>query len=368
MLADNVAFDEDGNLVLIVNGDWYAGDKQGIDVGAQDSLVSGGQRTGAKVQSTQTYGPGSFEVSMKIPSFNGICTSMWLYNNFVGADGRVHNYEIDIEIHGTAVVNGKLLGMDNGSKNIGNLATPLFTTWVTEQSYTSEYKNVGYNLADGNFHTYRIDWHTGNDARVEYYIDGVLVVTQYTNVPTNEMYVNIGCWFPYQWCGEADFETDCAVVKYFTYMPFDGEIADKENCNTLANGGWVADLEIPVKNLIANGNFDYDVTVNDAWSVTDGTALVNNGNLTLDGTLVQNVYLDCLGLTYNLLVEGNGNANVKVIYGSIVDDVVVTGEVAGTLGEPIVLETPQNCTTIQIEIESFGEVTLTDVTLLVAAV
>ena len=222
VIPDNVTFDEDGNLILIVNGDWYQGDKQGHLGYGDKSLVSGGQRTGAVITSTRTYGPGSFEVVLKLPAFNGICSSIWLFNNFknpLGGDNW--NYEIDIEIHGST------------TRNANNMLTAMCTSWITEKKSTSNSKNVGYNLADGQFHTYRIDWHTGADPYVEYYIDGVLVCTQRQSVcgtiPTNEMYFNIGCWFPNGWCGEPDFETDCMVVKSFSYTPFTGETADKTN-------------------------------------------------------------------------------------------------------------------------------------------
>lgn len=357
VIQENVTFDADGNLILIANGDWYNGDKEGVPYGADESLVSGGQRTGAKITSTKTYGPGSFEVSMKIPAFNGICTSIWLFNYFDDplGSGIPCNHEIDIEVHGTNKLNN------------ANLAKPMFTSWTTERNSRSDFAELGYNLADGKFHTYRIDWHTGADPYVEYYIDGVLYCTQRQSecgtIPTNEMYFNIGCWFPYNWCGEPDFETDYMVVQSFSYTPFEGETAGKVNAETLPSGGWLDNIEVPAKNLVANGNFAYGIDVNDAWNVLDGgTATVANGVLTLNGTLVQNVYMDCLGLSYNLLVEGNGNATVKVTYLSLADGSEL-GVADGTLGEALTLNTPANCTQLKIEIISSGEANISGVSL-----
>lgn len=359
VIQENVTFDADGNLILIANGDWYNGDKEGVPYGADESLVSGGQRTGAKITSTRTYGPGSFEVSMKIPAFNGICTSIWLYNYFEDplGSGIPCNHEIDIEIHGTNAYNN------------ATLAKPMFTSWTTERNSHSDFAELGYNLADGKFHTYRIDWHTGDDPYIEYYVDGVLWCTQRQSecgtIPTNEMYFNIGCWFPYRWCGEPDFETDYMVVESFSYTPFENETADKVNTETLVAGGWLDSIEVPTKNLVANGNFDYDITANNAWTISDvGTATVANGNLTLNGTLTQNVYMDCLGLSYNLLVQGNGNATVKVTYLSLADGSEL-GSVNGIIGETMNLNTPENCTQLKIEIISTEEVILNEVSLLV---
>ncbi len=362
MITDNVAFDEEGNLVLIANGDLYVGDKQGVKY-TSNTLVSGGQRTGARVRSCETFGPGSFEVVMKIPSFSGICTSMWLYNYFAESETVHHNWEIDIEIHGTAVRNGQLLGMENGGTNIGSTSTPLFTTWVTERNYTSEYKNVGCNLADGKFHKYRIDWHTGDSPYIEYYIDDVLVCVQTTDVPTNEMYFNIGCWFPRNWCGQPDFETDAAVVKSFRYTAFEGETAGKINCDTHQSGGFKQNVQVPQVNLVANGGFTYELNKNNAWKVTDDNASYESGSLSFNGNLSQTVTMDCLGQTYDLIVDGVGSGTVKVTYQSIVNDVEVTGEVTGAIGRTLKLKTPANCTRLLIEIISDGDLTVNAVRL-----
>lgn len=365
VIRENVTFDEDGNLILIANGDKYVGDKQGIPYGADESLVSGGQRTGAMITSTQTYGPGSFEVVMKIPAFNGICTSIWLFNYFADPNDAdvIHNYEIDIEVHGTTI-------NSNGSlANQGNLCTPMFTSWVTEQKSHSDFASVA-NLADGKFHAYRIDWHTGDDPYVEYYIDGVLLCTQRQSelgtIPTNEMYFNIGCWFPYNWCGNPNFETDYAVVKSFKYTPFQNETADKVNCDTNESGGWLDNIAVPAKNFLACGDFDYDFRAegsNNAWSVTDENATVANGQITFDGTLCQTVTMDCFGNTYTLTAVGSGNASIKVTYQSIVDGVEVSGEVTGAMGSPLTFTAPDNCTQLLIEIVSGGTVTIDSVVL-----
>lgn len=352
VIDDNVAVDNDGNLILMANGDWYVGEKQGI-VDTSDITVTGGQRTGAAICSTETYGPGSFEVVMKIPAFNGICTSIWLFNyvksTVEGVDND--NYEIDIEVHGST------------DGNDGNLSKPLFSTWLTERNHTSTYKDVGYNLADGKFHSFRIDWHTGENPYIEYYIDGVLILTYTEKVPTNEMYFNIGCWFPNNWCGQPNFETDFAVVKSFVYTPFEGETATKYNSVSKLSGGLVENVELPVRNLIANGNFDYALEQNNAWTVAENsTATVDAGELTLSGTVSQVVSMDCLGNSYAITVEGAGDVSVVITYRSIFDDVEVSGSVNGSLGTTR-FTTPENCTQIVVEITSATTANITSVKL-----
>ena len=187
MITDNVCYDADGNLVLIANGDYYEGDKKGIN--ASYSSVRGGKRTGAAVKSRRAYGYGSFEVEMTVPAFNGICTSIWLYNNFPDetAGRENHNYEIDIELDGTA-------GKENGAlRNDGNLSSMACTTWLTEKDYKSQYVAAGKPLNDGAFHKFRFDWHSD---KVEFYLDGRLMHTTRQYIPDNEKYVNIGCCVP----------------------------------------------------------------------------------------------------------------------------------------------------------------------------
>jgi hypothetical protein len=142
---------------------------------------------------------------MRIPSQDGICIALWLYNHFTSDDVE-HNYEIDMEMHGSTV------------QNSDNLSTVICGNWLTESSadHTSEHVALDYHLNDGEFHTFRMDWHTGDEARVEYYVDGKLICTIRENVPDNEMYFNIGLWFPKNWCGEPTFEQDFAVVSSFT--------------------------------------------------------------------------------------------------------------------------------------------------------
>ena len=317
VIADNIAYDEEGNLVFIVNGDYYEGDKKGVNEAYYG--VSGGKRTGAAVKSRETYGPGSFEAVMKIPSFNGICTSIWLFNYIERSGQEDANYEIDIEIHGTAVdANGDRI-------NANDLSSVLCTSWLTETDFISETKSAGYALNDGKFHSYRIDWHTGDNPRVEYYIDGVLVCVQTTHVPDNEMYLNIGCWFPNEWCGDPAFETDYMTLKSFSYTPFEGETAGKLSTST-DNGGagevyqpWV---EIPERNLLANGSFDKN-RVNPVWDIPAGAVV--DGGITFNGTLSQTVYIDCGGLEYALSLTARGKAEVKITYLSIVNGVEVEG-------------------------------------------
>ncbi len=355
VIADNVTYDGNGNLIFIANGDLYEGEKLGVDAEGQDySARKGGKRTGSVIRSRKTYGPGSFEAEMKIPSFNGICTSIWLFNYMENDGAEDSNYEIDIEIHGTAV-------NEEGKKiNENNLSSVLCTSWLTETNFISETKSVGYPLNDGEFHRFRIDWHTGASPRVEYYVDGVLVCVQTTHVPDTEMYLNIGCWFPNNWCGQPDFETDFMTLKSFAYKPFKGETADKRA--SVEDGAvdneyyhpWAQPVE---ENLLANGNFDSS-RKDFVWRLPSGA--VKGDGVTFDGTASQRVTADCGGVQYALSLSGKGNAQIKLSYGSIVNGVTVGGSKTFSFGSDVTamkefaFTPPENCTALDVEIISEG--------------
>lgn len=344
VITDNVVRAANGDVVIFANGDYYEGPKRGINFdGLGYPNVYGGKRTGGVIQSNNTYGPGSFEAVLKVPSVNGVCSAMWLYN-YVGG----YNYEIDIELHGTAV-NG-----NGGRLNNTNLSSILCSSWITETNVTSIDKALGNILADGRFHKFRFDWHTGGNPRVEYYVDDVHVLTITTNVPTNEMYLNIGCWFPRDWCGQPKFETDTMVIRSFTYTPFVGESATKQNCTT-QSGAAIQSGTIPEGNLLANGSFDHSRR-DFVWNVDGFT----NGKLI--GSISQVVEMDCEFVKYCLGLKGVGDVKVTIKYGSIVKGVTVGGEDSFNLslegnGE-LRFTPPKGCTTFTVEITSDSGVTL----------
>ena len=61
-----------------------------------------------------------------------MCIRDRLYNHFPNeAGGENHNYEIDIEVHGTAA------DEDGSLINSGNLRSVTCTSWLTETVYDS---------------------------------------------------------------------------------------------------------------------------------------------------------------------------------------------------------------------------------------
>ena len=345
VIRDNVVRKDDGTIDIIVNGSYYEGDKLGVNSSYSD--VYGGKKTGADLKSKEAYSYGTFEVVMTVPSFNGICTSIWLYNNFTNElGGDNHNYEIDIEIHGSVIEEGALL-----PKNLSGI---LCSSWLTEKIYESVFRSVGRNLADGKYHKFTIEW---TPEYIKYYVDDVLYETQTGHIPTNKMYLNIGAWFPNGWCGEANFESDLFSVKSFKYTPYVGtaSIGERESDTIVSNTmirPWIKTIE---KNLIANPTFDTTRT-NMVWVLSEGSTLESNA---LNGTITQIVEMDAYDTDYVLDVTYKGSAKITVYYESLVDG-VITEEYSSSVDanhtsmskESLVLEPVDNTTKLRVVIES----------------
>ena len=82
---------------------------------------------------------------------------------------------------------------------------------------------------DGKFHTWRIDWHTGDpegttgkviEPRVDFFLDGELIRTITTTVPVDAGHFWIGLWFPNKWAGEPDFDVDTLEIDWVRITPF----------------------------------------------------------------------------------------------------------------------------------------------------
>ncbi len=350
VIPDNVVRAANGDIYIYANGNYYEGPKRGVDGNGGSAYPNtyGGKRTGGVIKSRNAFGPGSFETVMKVPSASGVCTSVWLYNWF----GDNNNHEIDIELHGTAFrPDGTLI-------NDTNLSSVLCSSWLTEEMVTNRNAPVGKSLADGQFHSFRIDWHTGDDPRVEYHVDGVLVMTIRENVPTNKMYFNIGCWFPRDWCGQPDFETDVMVVRSFTYTPFEGESVTSYGTEAL-NGAPIVTGQPSEGNLLANGSFD-KTRKQYVWQVSG--SFENN---LLNGTLLQVVTMDVGNVQYLLKLLGSGTVHVTVEYFAVNDETALgRTQFDVTLGtDAITFTPPEGCTRLKITISCDSAATLTQATL-----
>ncbi|MBO5320440.1 MAG: PD40 domain-containing protein [Ruminococcus sp.] len=247
VVSENVAV-RDGNLVLTGLGDMYEGEQRGIN--RDGSQRSDGKRCGGAIATREYYASSSYEIRAKIAPELGCCSAMWTFEyeeEYLGDDVKITNHEIDIEFPGKD---------DNGDFSLSHA---LCTTWLTEEDYKTRSVNCG-DQADGEFHTYRFDWHTGSDAetpRVEYYFDDVLTYTSYDFIPTNESRFWLGLWFPKYWAGTPDFDTTEFVIDYVKITPFH-ESGDTQQHESYPDMGWAEpDTEFPKGWLLWHSYSEY---------------------------------------------------------------------------------------------------------------
>lgn len=253
VIPENVAYTDDGILILNGNGDYYEGPIRGLD--SNGIKKSNGKRTGSAIISKDILGPGSYEVKMKVLPRFGACSAMWTYFS----DGS-KNHEIDIEIPG----------------NMKTFKYTLFSNWLATNSGSSVPVVPESPNNDGLWHTYRFDWHT-DPKRVDYFIDGQIVTTDSTKVPTAKGRLWLGVWFPRDWNGNPNFDTGSLLVDYVKFTPFN-EAGFEESI--IGEPGHASTSEypkqtssLPETNYISNG--DFEVT-SSAWVLSGKTKMFDD--------------------------------------------------------------------------------------------
>lgn len=356
----NVSYTSDGILVLAANGDLYDGEIMGVSDNGTDADT--GTRAGSVIRSHYYFGPGSYEVRMKVLPRFGACSAMWTFFN----DG-LRNHEIDIELPGPAKYSFDYAGMTN---------------YITEKSFSStKAKTIPNN--DGEFHVYRFDWHTDPaDPRVEYYIDGEQLVVNRRNVPTVRSYFTIGVWFPQGWAGVADFERNYMYVDWFRFTPFDETGWEANPRQSLEFD--ISGLEhtypskpspLPVNNFFANGSFENGLknwtaegdVQTESEHTTDGKA---NAAIGKGGSVTQYISGISPKVKYSLTVNTKNSvkkmdAVLEVEYtdafgNSLLDSAVVTEKLPNTgyWQHKLVLTPPSKTKKVRVTLENNGNGTL----------
>jgi len=235
VIPENVRVQE-GQVWFASNGDSYSGDLQGVrKTGGSYVQDQPGQRVGGVIVSDRYFGPGRYEFRMALPDETGVCSALWtyhyqeLYSDHPAYDDANHaslpahgsaddgwyktpNHEIDIEIP-TA-----LAGEPDDQASYRNAR---YNTWVGETVYTDEFHDNGYAYNDGAFHTWRFDWHTGDDPRVDFYVDGQQMHRSTTDIPRVHGRLWLGTWFPL-WAGsQANFDVTHLKLDWVRFTPFD---------------------------------------------------------------------------------------------------------------------------------------------------
>ncbi len=267
-LVDDAANPET-HLLLRANGSYYNMENDPLytaeewaTYGSADALFSGSQGSGincgACLSTKEALGPGRYEVKMKPCPRIGALTSMWVYSWFTLNNGTTQQNEIDIEI-----------GLSPDFSQV------YYTTWTSPNNNTNMPTPVDYYVNDGDWHVYSFDWVTDAEVPyVDYFIDGVKILTIDANVPTTNATLNLGIWCP-SWAGGGAiggtngaispesrmFESDYAEISWWRYIPFQMEGWEQRPVqNRNYAEGYVPKTltSLPTAEKCANGDFERD--------------------------------------------------------------------------------------------------------------
>lgn len=293
VVPENVRL-SNGQLILEAHGDLYTGPIKGIN---QDgSQRADGKRVGAAVATKDYYGSGSYEVSMKVAPKLGVCSAVWTFHyqevepgdpQYQGTgDYYVVNHEIDIEIPGRT---------GPAHTNI-DFNKALLNTWrgENEGEYTTGYTNLGKYVNDGQFHTYRFDWHTGGNGqakRVDFYLDGMFLRSITTDIPDIAGRFWLGAWFPNQWTGTPNFDTETFEIDWVKITPF-AEPGDRFLPETYPNDGWatpVTDTQAPSIPANLTSPAKTSTSVQLSWTASTDNVGVTGYEVYRNGVLNQTV-------------------------------------------------------------------------------
>lgn len=168
-----------GTVIFHAHGSQYTGSVKGINKDLTRQTT--GVRTGGAIATRDYLGAGSYEIRMKAAEELGVCSAIWTFyynDDDHCSDGStpIVNHEIDIELPGRP--GPAHLNMD--------FDQALLNTWVDEigSLYEAGYTQLPSRQDDGQFHTWRFDWHTDEaDRRIDFYLDGQFLRTMRNHIP-----------------------------------------------------------------------------------------------------------------------------------------------------------------------------------------
>ncbi|PYV73980.1 MAG: hypothetical protein DMG96_21580 [Acidobacteria bacterium] len=170
----------------------------------QQQGSSGVLSIGGELQSLTTYGYGTYDWVMRASSTSSTPTGAGtvVSGQISAGFSFVNNSqtEIDFEIEGQ------------------NPTTVWMTNWISTSQ--KQYSSVFLASPDANFHHYKFIWVPG---RIDYYIDGKLVSTHTSNIPSAPAYIMINHWGTNStgWGGQATIGVQRYLyVSSFTYTPY----------------------------------------------------------------------------------------------------------------------------------------------------
>ena len=282
------------------------------------------RRQGAVLVTREAFGPGKFEVRLKVVPRLGQCTAMWTYWNGGGNTIETNRYsEIDIE-----------MPMNSDYRRWSGTTYKYFYDWsvLAERGTATVEKSDGVN--DGQWHVWAFEWRTDDengDNAVVWYLDGkkMFEIREYTPEYTASFW--IGNWFPGDlgWVGVPNFEEAYMYIDWVRVTQYDDPVKTGLVRNE-TSGGTATDLgsnPIPKNQYVANSSFGQVSGGNYvAW---DKTGTVTGGGfhpvaISPQSKLTQIITAQYPGYSFDLKVDGRvtaGEGNLKVyvqyMFGSV---------------------------------------------------
>lgn len=315
---------------------------------------------GGVMISKRLFGPGKYEVRMRIVPRFGPCSTAWSYytnsyaiTNAAGSLVYGHSTPDEIQYHEIDI---ECPQRGNGFNGWGGVAYEEYYQNADDLQANGEGRVVnrstgvgcptGSPYNDGMWHTFAFEWRTEgydydasageNPGAVIWYMDGKEVGRTAKNTPYYPDQLWIGNWFPANsedWLGIADFDIAYMYIDWVRITEYDDEYLtvgkdgkeikpDLNGCYTFStdtNTNYGAN--IPINNYISNNNFGVGSADSPSgWTLRNGARV--DGKLVLrdNGRATQTISAQYGGYEFVLeakgsVAEGSGKIYVEYIAG-----------------------------------------------------
>lgn len=285
---ENVFYNsEDKTMTFRALGEYYSKDEFYND--NEDAFTSNGTYTGGVLVSREEFGPGRYEVKMRLANAQGICSAFWLYGmdeeKYTEIDIEFPNYYYDSTYYANRYRFDQMICSTYDGPN-------------EETQKTSEAATLAAYMNDNEYHEYAFEWYrTSEFQAIRWYVDGHYVKSLYTHIPNYTARLWVGCWVPNnQWfCGEAKFDEAYMDVDWVKYTPFKNQDFE-EMGSTLSD---FYDVDDPIdraflkRNMLPNDGFETDNLA--GYDANSSSVLI------IDSAAKSG--------SYGLLVKGEGGGN-----------------------------------------------------------
>ncbi len=348
---DNVGFTRSPGVVS------KAGASGGIIVmnSYGDHYRNAGKRgQGGVIISNRLFGPGKYEIRMKVVPRFGPCSTAWSYYTNSGAiptpNGPVygHNtsdkivyHEIDIECPriGQGFLGWGGVAYEEYYQDANNLKEDGTGVTVNKSTGVPVETQSAYN--DGKWHTFAFEWRTEdysydeskgeNPGAVIWYMDGKEVGRTAKNTPYYPDQLWIGNWFPdnaTDWLGIADFDEAYLYLDWVRITEYtDGYLTEDKEGNTIkpelggcimfstspgGNTNWAGSL--PVNNYISNGDFSLQKDGKAVGWTAEQAECTKDGLVISGGSISQEIAAQYEGYTFCLEAAGGVSSGKGKLY------------------------------------------------------